>query len=526
MRTYLTLLLSLSCSFVTAATWQYQVEVQQAPDKNGKPREPGRAFLWLPPKAETVRGLLISGRLRIESEVNIDPQVRAVCAEAQLGIVYFDPHIDAVFHFWEEGNTAGARWLKALEDLSTRSGHPEIRRVPWITMGHSTAGIFCRNVAYWQPERVAAIIHIKSGNFHSKAHLPPSGSLKGIPLVSMNGQFETFGPESGINPEWGRETQWICAQQDLQKFRAQDPEHLLSEYIHAGDDHFNGSPEFSAFIALFLKKTAQYRLPEQLPPGNTPVPPRTIKAESGWLADPELAAPKNPAAPYGQYKGDSKTAMWLYDQELADAYVKNHRALAGHQALTPPTITWLSEGDGWSFRVQSSFLETMPAEFGGRTGGKSISHAEGPILYRSRNFEPLEQTGPDTFKVHRILRELNVGAYHPGNEQIHEATRWTKIPTNTSKGTTQTIQFAELADHTLEDLPQKLEAKASSNLPVYFEVEYGPVELKDGQLVLSDLPLNAVFPLECKVTAYQIGRRVEPVVNPATPVSRTFQIKR
>ena len=70
-------------------------------------------------------------------------------------------------------------------------------------MGHSTAGIFCRNVAYWKPARVAGVLHIKSGNFQQQEHLPPTGSLAGIPLLAFNGQFETFGPEGGLRAEYG-----------------------------------------------------------------------------------------------------------------------------------------------------------------------------------------------------------------------------------------------------------------------------------------------------------------------------------
>jgi hypothetical protein len=110
-------------------------------------------------------------------------------------------------------------------------------------MGHSTAGIFCRNVAYWKPERVAGIPHVKSGNFHQKEHLPPSGTLAGIPLVALNGQFETFGPAAGIDPEYGRETQWVYVRKDIWKFREADPNHLMSLWVHHGDDHFHGAPE-------------------------------------------------------------------------------------------------------------------------------------------------------------------------------------------------------------------------------------------------------------------------------------------
>jgi hypothetical protein len=92
------------------------------------------------------------------------------------------------------------------------------------------------------------------------------------------------------------------------------------------------------------------------------------------------------------------------------------------------------------------------------------------------------------------------------------------------KGQTQTIDFAGVGDLKATDGPRPLKVSASSKLPVYLEVDYGPVVLKEGKIVASDLPANPRFPIECKVTAHQIGRRTEPAIAPATPVSQTFNV--
>jgi hypothetical protein len=167
------LLIVMLPAWLSAATWQYRVSYQRGPDRRGRPRADGDVLLWLPPECVQVRGLLVTGRLGIEGELNVDARVREVCRETGLAIVYFTPHISGVFHYWEEGNRDAERFLKALDDLAEASGRDELRRVPWITAGHSTAGIFCRNLAYWKPRRVAGVIHLKSGNFHQQQHLPP-----------------------------------------------------------------------------------------------------------------------------------------------------------------------------------------------------------------------------------------------------------------------------------------------------------------------------------------------------------------
>lgn len=304
MRYFSTFLIAstIAVSSAEPANWQYQVPFETAkPAKDGKP---GQAFLWLPPESKTLRGLLIGGQLKIDLDLALDHGVRRACTENDIGLVYFVPHVSALFPYWTEGNTDTKRGLKSLDDLADRSGHPELRRVPWITMGHSTAGIFSRNVAYWQPERVAGVLHIKSGNFHQKDHLPAGATLTGVPLLAINGQFETFGPEGGIRPEFGRETQWMFVRKDIETFRKQDANHLMSLWLDLGADHFHGSRETADLAALFIRRTAKHRLPSELPNGDGPIRCFPLKAEDGWLSDTDLYQPKHKPAPFKGYTGD------------------------------------------------------------------------------------------------------------------------------------------------------------------------------------------------------------------------------
>jgi len=351
-------------SLAVAATWQYYVPFDTGRAATDGQAQPGRVFLWLPPDAKTIRGVLAGGQLGIELEIALDAEVRKTCAENGLAIVYFVPHISGVFHYWADGNTDAKRRLKAFADLAQRSGHPELARVPWITMGHSTAGIFCRNVAYAWPERVAGILHLKSGNFHQKDHLPPTGSLAGVPLVAINGQFESFGPEGGIRPELGRETQWVFVRRDIERFKEKDPNHLMSIWLDLGGDHFHGSAELSQCAAMFIHKTAKY-----------------------------LAA-----------------------------------------------------------------------------------------------------------------------------------NRWGSLSAPAVKGEAQSIEFPPVAELKAGGAGCELKARASSGLPVCYEVDYGPVAVKDGKLTVSDLPRDACLPIECRVTAYQIGRRTSPAVAAAAPVWQAFNV--
>ena len=510
-------------SLAAAATWQYYVPFDTGRAARDGQAQPGRVFLWLPPEAKTIRGALVGGQLGIELEIALDAEVRRACADNDLAIVYFVPHISGVFHYWADGSTDAKRWLKAFDDLAQRSGHPELARAPWITMGHSTAGIFCRNVAYAWPERVAGVLHVKSGNFHQKDHLPPTGSLAGVPLAAINGQFETFGPEGGIRPEFGRETQWIFVRKDIELFKEKDPNHLMAIWLDLGGDHFRGSPEISQYAALFLRKTAKYRLP-QLSAGDGAVRCLPLKLEDGWLTDPDLYDPKHPPAACKDYAGDKQKAMWHFDREIAEAAAAHHKNLGNHQCLSGPVLAWLDDGDGWTLRAKAEFLEAMPEPYGGSVGGRKIGHAGGPISYRAKINEPVEQVGPDTFRLLRQAKSVNIAAVHPGDGEHRATNRWGSLSVPAVKGQAQTIEFPPVPELKAAGAGCELRARASSGLPVFYEVDYGPVAVKDGKVMVSDLPRDAQFPIECRVTAYQIGRRTGPAVAAAAPVSQVFNV--
>jgi hypothetical protein len=78
-----------------AATWQYCVPFEAGrKDKGGQAQE-GKVLLWLPPESKTIRGVLVGGQLGIELEMFLDAQVRKACADNDLAIVYFVPHLSA-----------------------------------------------------------------------------------------------------------------------------------------------------------------------------------------------------------------------------------------------------------------------------------------------------------------------------------------------------------------------------------------------------------------------------------------------
>jgi hypothetical protein len=61
-------------------------------------------------------------------------------------------------------------------------------------------------------------------------------------------------------------------------------------------------------------------------------------------------------------------------------------------------------------------------------------------------------------------------------------------------------------------------------MPVYFYVQEGPAEWKDGKLIFTKIPPRSKFPIKITVVAWQYGRSVEPKIKSATPVAQSFYI--
>jgi len=106
--------------------------------------------------------------------------------------------------------------------------------------------------------------------------------------------------------------------------RAQDPNNLMSLVVHAGGNHTSWSDELSQYCALFIRKAAKHRIPQEKGDGKTDVKCLPIKAADGWLSDASIKKPAHKPAPYAQYAGDKAQAFWHLDEEMAQATWKLH----------------------------------------------------------------------------------------------------------------------------------------------------------------------------------------------------------
>jgi hypothetical protein len=337
------LLIGCVCSTVTAADWQYQVETDR-PARKGKPQSSAIGNLWLPGGVKQVRGLVLGGKTLLERQILTDSRIRKAAAEKGLGVLYFEPALDAVFNYVE--NDSGRRLEQALKELANKSKHPELEHAPLLTVGHSTGGIFCRNVAFWKPERVIGVIHIKSGNFQDGVW-DESRSLAGVPFLAINGEFEDCGPAGGdlgrgLRAEYSldekdkkrkNQTQWVMIRMQMMARRAKNPDNLMSLVIHRGGGHTDWDGRLSALCAQFIRGATDARIPSD-PPQEKTVQCNTLAARDGWLSDADIKSPQFATAAHADFAGDKKLAFWHVDQSMAEAIDKYH---AGNWDHADPT---------------------------------------------------------------------------------------------------------------------------------------------------------------------------------------------
>ena len=175
------------------------------------------------------------------------------------------------------------------------------------------------------------------------------------------------------------------------------------------------------------------------------------------------------------------------------------------------------------FSLPAEFLDAMPAQYGGSVGGRAVGHARTPPLYRARS-RAVVQLGGDTFRVLRPVAGLGRRGEHRGRAPRRRPVprdqhRWGSISLPTRQGAASTYRLPCLLPTSSCMLPDVLDAKASSGLPVYFEVD-----LRAGDHPGTVSWRFPSFPwgetsrwIQCSVTAYQIGRRTQPAIPPAPP---------
>jgi hypothetical protein len=498
------------------ATWvgsgtvfQYAVPVQRPDGKTV------RAYLWLPPAVERIRGLMVGGTVLSEGHIASHPEVRAACARSGLGILLFSPHLDAVFNA-----TASAPVLeRTLAELAAVAAAPELVQVPLLPFGHSVGTIWTRNLLFWQPGRMIGGIFYKGGFGIPEGRA--LGELDGIPLLHIQGRFEEFGPASDgrLRPDQGedRSTGGRTAMAQLSALRAGRPDFLMGLLVEDGATHYALNEPVARTIAAYVEAAVRLRLDDA--GGTVPVPrDRGVTVPGADVFAPASDRPSD--AP----------GFWYPDQAVAGRVAALHRGAGrepqfvsaadgkgnprkvAHDMRLPTQPEWTGPGE---FRVRAAFWEVVPDLYPGR--GATAAHAATPP--RVAIFAgPVEAVGEDRFRITldtRLGDRIFLTAWHPGDDRFRwaEQSIGVRAPIPLTKGASQAIAVALPPRLPRSALPLPLSATASSGLPVSWYVDHGPARIIDGRLELADLPLRATGPVALRIVATQYGDAVAQIAS-------------
>ena len=524
-------LLFVFARLASAAEWQWSV-----------PDGAGRAYLWIPADCQRVRAVVVAQHNMIEQGILEHPTFRREMQRLGIAEVWYVPKFEMQFNF---NKGAGEHYQRLMDALADESGYTELKVCPAVPIGHSACATYPWNFAAWNPGRTLAILSIHGDAPQTKltGYSGPNvdwgdRTIDGVPALMVMGEFEWW--EDRLTPALA--------------YMAKHPQAPIAFLADAGRGHFDFDDRTVEFLAMFIRKAAERRLPAEMPAAlDAPVPLTPIDPKDGWRIDrwhKDQSLPSAPAAPYAEYVGDPKNAFWCFDEEQARLTEQRYAASRGK---LPQLIGFTQDGqpagpeaggarftpgdDGMTFTLGTRFLEKTDAKVhvDGLPAGAPIGHAEGggPIIL-SKIVGPGVVTAPDTIVVRldrsvytadRRNNDLWLLASHPGDERYKSASQPVMIRINPNKdGVKQSITFPPIGNQSVETKMLKLSATSNAGLPVQYYIREGPAEVDGDTLTFTTIPPRAKYPVKVTLVAWQWGRSVEPKVQTADQVEQSFTI--
>lgn len=206
-------------------------------------------------------------------------------------------------------------FLRALDELATKSGHAEIASAPWCLWGHSGGGIWANVMSILHPERVLAIF-LRSGT--AAMFRPMHEFIQPVvpPAIYEIPTMVNFGVgERGNRP-------WEGSIATFEEYRAQGapigiaPDPRSAHYC--GDSRYLAIPFFEACLEMRLSQWNKILKPVDL--------------SSAWLATPF----GDTAVPAAEFKDDPKKAVWLPNAANAKIWMEYVRSGTVSNAEAPP----------------------------------------------------------------------------------------------------------------------------------------------------------------------------------------------
>ncbi len=516
-----------------AAEWQWSVPVRNiVASETGKNPQ---VFLWIPDDCRRVKAVMMGMHNMCEETLFENECFRRKMREEGVALIWITPGWDQE---WKADSGSAEACRQMLDELAEISGYAELSFVPLVPFGHSAMATYPWNFAAWHPERTLAVVSYHgdaprtnlTGYGRANLEWGRTRNIDGIPGLMIEGEYEWW--EARVNPALA--------------FRMMYPESCISFLCDAGRGHFDVSDRTAEYIALFIRKALQARLPDTVEAGRAPVL-RRVNPQDGWLA--ERWHPVQPrrakAAPYGKYKGDVHDAFWYFDREMAEATERIYAQERGKDKLflgveqqgklslynsnghVKGSVPFRPEADGVTFHLKAVFTDsTRQREIEPRAAGK-------PVI--TRICGPVKKLDDTTFTVsycrmgadnRRRMSEMFLLASYDGDTRYKGAVQelCIRLPYPLEEGRRQCLLFPGIDDVREGTETVTLRAESDCGLPVYYYVKEGPAEVEGTHLRLTRIPLRAKFPVKVTVVAWQHG--LFGRIRTAEPVERSFYITR
>ena len=515
------------------AEWQWSITVDSIISNETKNNP--RAFLWIPPNCKVVKGVVVGQHNMIEEGIFEHHSFRKILSDLDFAVVWITPNITINFDF----NTRIGDYFNAMmHKLADSSGYQELATAPIIPIGHSALATYPWNFAAWNPNRTLAVISVHGDAPQTKltGYGRPNvdwgnRNIDGVPCLFVMGEYEWW--EKRIEPGFD--------------FLAKHPKTPITFFADAGHGHFDYSDELIDYMGLFLMKVAKYRLPS-LTKKNKKSVLNAIDPTKGWLMDRwhKDSLPTASASPYNKYQGNIATASWVFDEEQAKATEVFYAQARGKQpqyigfeqngkTIKPSTthanysLSVFPEKDGITFHLKAFFSDTSRIN-------TTIKHATTP-LYINRICGPVEKVNDTSFRIcfNKVgfdnIRRSNdfwLLAMNKGDVLYKSIVQQVDLhfPLANKQGKEQQITFPEIANKKIGIDAIKLEGKSSAGVPVYYYVKEGPAKIEGDKLVVTKIPPKTRFPLKVTVVAWQYGTAVEPKLQSAFPIERSFYLEK
>lgn len=257
--------------------------------------------VWVPPKAQRVRGLLIAGHGGGTGDSRSFPRdrkLRAFAVRHDFGIAGL--HWFPGRRVYDDGKKVFAN---ALNEFGALGKHPELAHVPFVVFGGSNGGATSYGLACSFPERAICFTPNAAAWWNPEK---PDDSMITVPAIFVCGLFDPFMRGTGVE-----KTAKLVA--DARKRGARWC------FIAEEKGHEDGATW--QIFTRFWDRCIEMRLPEKPGPADKPVKLRDIPEKDGWLVDPtSWGSGLTNIAPYADYKGDKAAAGWVPDADIAQLY--------------------------------------------------------------------------------------------------------------------------------------------------------------------------------------------------------------